>query len=147
MKTGQRSLLSPTRTKKICAALKKVTTVKTACALAGISTTTFHSWVARGESENGGPEYQEFAVSCARARAKAKQKLTNIILKAAPRDPKLACWLLERLYPAEYGLVAEQEPLQTQASFLPAPVIVNVIRNKESDAAVKLFGERPAGRT
>jgi hypothetical protein len=72
MKTGRRSLLTPALTKKICAALEKASTVTTACALAGISTTTFHSWVARGESENGEPEYREFAASCARAQRQSK---------------------------------------------------------------------------
>jgi hypothetical protein len=116
MKTGRRSLLTRALTKKICAVLEKAGTVTSACAFAGIGTSTYHSWIARGE--NGEKGYAEFSASCARARAKAKQKLTDIILKAAPRDPKLACWLLERLYPNEYGRVERDEVQGLQP---PAP--------------------------
>jgi hypothetical protein len=108
MKPGRRSLLTPALTKKICAVLEKAGTVTTACAFAGIGTTTYHTWVSRGE--NNEPEFREFAASCARARATAKQKLTDIIVAAAPKDWKAASWLLEKLYPREYGRIVSPQP-------------------------------------
>ncbi|HAK06114.1 MAG TPA: hypothetical protein DCO65_02385 [Spartobacteria bacterium] len=39
--------------------------------------------------------------------------LTNIILEGAPRDPKLACWLLEKLYPGEYGRDVRDGPVES----------------------------------
>jgi hypothetical protein len=101
MKTGRRRLLNAALTKRLCEILEKGNTVRTATAACGIAESTYFSWIQRGEA--GEPEFMEFSQACASAKATAKQMLTDIIVAAAPRDPKMACWLLEKLYPGEYG--------------------------------------------
>jgi hypothetical protein len=141
MKRGRKTLCDAALTKKVCAVLEKAQTIASACAVSGIGTTTYHSWIGRGEAGEAG--FAEFAVSCGRARAKAKQKLTDIILKAAPDDWKAAAWLLEKLYPNEYGKAWRGEPDLQPGPGEPTTVILNVQRDAESDAAAKLFGKRP----
>jgi hypothetical protein len=88
-----------------------------------------------------------FAASCARARAKAKQTLTNIILKAATVDARHAEWLLERLFPQEFGRTAERLLLGEDAK--QAQPIINVIirEGEETRRAERLAGDAlPHGR-
>jgi hypothetical protein len=92
----------------ICAVLEKAGTVRTATAACGIAESTFFDWIRRGE--NGEAGYVEFSQACARAKATAKQKLTDIIVAAAPKDWKAACWLLEKLYPGEFGRIVSPQP-------------------------------------
>jgi len=108
MKTGRRTLLSAALTKKICEILEKGNTVRTAVAACDIAESTYFSWIQKGEA--GEPQFMEFSQACARAKATAKQMLTDIIVAAAPDDWKAASWLLEKLYLREYGRDAKPEP-------------------------------------
>jgi hypothetical protein len=142
MKRGRRTLLNATLTKKICASLAAGDSIATACALSGVSKSSFFDWQRRGE--NGDEEFAEFSQSVMRARGKAKQRLVAIIVRQAPRDWKAAAWILERGFRDEYGKAWRGEPDLQPGPGEPTNVIVNVQRDAESDAAAKLFGERPA---
>ena len=103
-----RSKLTREIQRKICDLLAAGNTVVTACDDAGIGSRTFHDWIERGEAEQRGPNY-EFCRAVARARAEAKRRLTARIISAAERDWKAAAWILEKLFPGEFGANAEIE--------------------------------------
>ena len=64
--------------------------------------------MARGERE-GKVVFFQFFHSVTRARARAKINFVANIRKAAPKDWKAAAWLLERMFPTEYGRTAPRE--------------------------------------
>jgi hypothetical protein len=135
---GRKSIRSPKLERQICDLLASGNTIKTVVDAVGISERVYFEWCER---------YPHFLQATTRARGRARIKLVKVLVDASALDWRSAAWLLERGWPNEFGRTAErplQEPLQTQA---PTRVIVNVRRDRESDAAVKLFGERPADRT
>ncbi len=84
---------------------------------------------------------RKFRASIMRARGRFKARVCRSIIE--DRDWRARLELLSRIYPDEFAkteprVIVVQEPVHE-----PTPVIVNVIRDAESDAAVKLFGERP----
>ena len=139
MKTGRRTLLNGTLTKKICARLSDGCDQKTACSICGIGERTYHNWKERGR--NGEEPYASFFSAASRARDTHKARLLKIVIAAANKDARHAEWLLGKGWPREFGrdVIVAQE----QTVYEPTRVIVNVHRDAESDAAVELFGERP----
>lgn len=78
------------------------TSVRTACAAAGIAPATFYAWMSRGEA--GDPEFVEFSDAIKRARAAAVQHYLDTIHHAAKCGTwQAAAWWLERVLPYEYG--------------------------------------------
>lgn len=76
--------------------------IKSACALAGVAPSTYRRWVRRGEA--GEPLYEEFAIKARRVRASFAQELVRGIETAGKDDWRASAWLLERLFPREFGL-------------------------------------------
>lgn len=68
---------------------------ETAAAAAGIDTTTFFRWLARGRA--GEEPYAAFASKIARARAEAEAKLVRVVQRRGGAQG--AQWLLERTRP------------------------------------------------
>lgn len=75
--------------------------LKSACAVAGINASTYRRWVRRGEA--GEPLYEEFAIAARRVRALFAAELVRGIETAGKEDWRAAAWLLERLFPREFG--------------------------------------------
>jgi hypothetical protein len=140
-KRGRRSLLNPALTEKLCRLLECANSVTTTCGAVGISTSTFHSWIVRGE--NGEAEFQEFSASCARARSTAKIKLVKVLVDAAKLDWRAASWLLERQWPNEYGR-AWREPLVGEAD---KPEIGVKIVMSQTDGTEKELSFEEAAKT
>lgn len=78
--------------------LETATPVAVACGSAGLSTSTFYEWVARGEA--GDLPFVEFSNETSRARGRATQTLLTILWRGAETDWRCAAQLLRlRLRP------------------------------------------------
>ena len=94
MKRGPKSKFNLTVQRHICRSVRKCNSYKTAAQSAGISEQTLFCWLRTKPL---------FALAVYRARSVAKAKLVKVIVDAAPKDFRAACWLLERSYPGEYA--------------------------------------------
>jgi len=77
--------------------------VSAAATYAGISTTSVHEWLRRGEGRDGRPRiepYITFAREVNQAMAHAEVHALATIWRAMPRSPRWAIWWLERTNPA-----------------------------------------------
>ncbi len=136
------TLLTKPLLKRICRILAEGNSIETSSAASGVSGRTFHNWMERGERDGKGIYFQFFQ-GVTRARAEAKISLTSKIVKAAPRDWKAAAWLLERMFPQEYGRSTREDGVATKLNPIAPPNIrIHVMSDKESQ---KLLAEaRPA---
>lgn len=86
--------LTPARANRIEEAIRAGNPVKTACALAGVGTSTFYRWMHRAERAEfalalGGPYdpadevFRNFWVSVLRARAEAAEMMVDVVFSAA----------------------------------------------------------------
>lgn len=112
---GRRTKLLDTNTKDIILDyIRKGNYIKTACLAAGVSEPTFHAWVQRAESGNGGNGnkiYTEFLTELKKARSENIASHVNNIQEASkkPQNWTASAWLLERMEPADYGRRLEME--------------------------------------
>lgn len=86
----------------LCSELEQGSTIKLACARVGISERTYSRWRLLGLQDE-----EPFVVFYQRtelARAKAMDNLLEVVYNRAMTDPKVAMWLLERIYPDEFSL-------------------------------------------
>jgi hypothetical protein len=123
-KRGRRTLCTAQTTKALCDDLAHACTIKTACEAQGISVTSFHEWVRRGEA--GEEPFAQFAAAVRRARGRGKAALVRSILEHPDWRGKME--LLARVYPDEYARTAER----------PAPVDTTDADGKQIGAAVYL---------
>jgi len=87
----------------IIRSLRTGASIRLAIGLAGVSKTTFHTWMKQGESELES-DFGKFADEVKRARSQGELRLVDIIRKAAERGEwKASCWLLERIFFEQYG--------------------------------------------
>ena len=112
---GRGTKLTPETTTKIINALIGGNFINTACAYAGISTTTYFRWIQEADtgiseidtilSEDERNIRREFRDSCARARAQAEVRNVALIQTAAtdPKNWAAAGWWLERSFPDKWG--------------------------------------------
>lgn len=100
IKTGRRTVVTPERTKKLCAHLGRGVPAKTACLLAGMSYSVYMK-TRRSGRDGDSPEAIAFLQATDEARAVHEAKLIQII-NMAMSDPKVgpehAKWMLERRY-------------------------------------------------
>lgn len=68
----------------------------------GVSSSTFHRWMQRGEQQKKGP-YRLFWDACTRARARAQSKYVEVLREAAKSDWRAAAFFLERTDPEHWG--------------------------------------------
>ena len=86
----------------LCSELEQGSTIKLACARVGISERTYSRWRLLGLQDE-----EPFIIFYQRtelARAKAMDNLLDVVYNRAMTDPKVAMWLLERIYPDEFSL-------------------------------------------
>jgi hypothetical protein len=100
MKTrGRRTLLCAKLQKEICSYLSDCCTIRTACEAVGISESSFHLWVEKGEQ--GESPYKEFSEAVTRARGRAKARIVRSLLDE--KDWRARLEVLARVFPDEYG--------------------------------------------
>lgn len=114
MPGGRPLSLDPHTANAIVAILERGLPICDACEAAGIGETTFHRWMRRGKSADRKKtrtreetEFWQFWRAVNSARAKGKVQLLDVLQRAATRaeDPdwKAAAWMLERMYPKQFG--------------------------------------------
>lgn len=94
----------------IVLALAHGLTIEKAAETVGVSATTVHNWLARGEEWReadsvppGEEPFLEFLYATTRARAKAVELALGGIIEAGKEDWRAWAWFLERSFPDEYG--------------------------------------------
>jgi Homeodomain-like domain len=100
-RAGRRDSLAQGVEQQLLAALRTGATIGEAAAAAGISRSTVHRWVARGEGQDG--RFQNFAEAVAQARAEAKVGAIAAVRRAMPEDWRAAAFYLERTDPEQWG--------------------------------------------
>lgn len=107
---GRKSKLTEATQQELYNAIAGGNTHETACALAGIATSTFYEWLTKGEEAKSG-KFAHFHDVIKKAEALAEAKRIEIIRKAGEgkgdyagkADWKAAAWYLERRYPEKWG--------------------------------------------
>lgn len=106
---------------ELCEHIASPMPVKHACGMVGIDESTFYRWMREASHDDATDEQRQFRQSIAGARATASDKLKAIVLRAATGykvtkmsgsgkvveaeefDWKAAAWLMERMFPDEFG--------------------------------------------
>jgi hypothetical protein len=114
---GRNSKLTDELEKSICNILENGTSIKDACALAGIGERTFYEWVAIGNAHLNGEDharmphkivdrdrFAQFAQTATRARATMRDNVVKtMVSRARAGDMTAAMFLLERSDPENWG--------------------------------------------
>lgn len=96
--------LTPDVQDKIVSLLRAGGYVEAAAQAAGISPSTFHDWMARGERTGKADKpYRDFKAAVDQARAEAESMHLALVSRAARDDWRAAAWLLERQHPDRWG--------------------------------------------
>ena len=98
---GRPTDCTPEVVETICAELRAAMTIKTACSQAGVSVTTYHNWLHRGEA--GEEPFLGFLKAVTRAKEDGIRALAGTIRKEAVTDWRAAAWMLERRDPDEWS--------------------------------------------
>lgn len=107
---------------------------KCACGIAKLPYSTWKWWLK--QAEDGEEPYTELAFRAHAADAERKQIYFATLREAAKEDWKAAAWLLEKLYPTEYG---QRATLEHQAGMTPKEFkgaiddVITVIKANVSD--------------
>lgn len=103
-KVGRPSKLTPEVQDKIVRAISTGNWLDTACAYAGVDSSTVRRWIAKGESEDAEPVFREFCTAIKQAKAEAEIRAVALIQKAAQDGTwQASAWYLERSFPDRWG--------------------------------------------
>ena len=106
---GRRTKLTPDVHAKIVAALRAGNFITAACSGAGISESSFHRWIERGEEEQDGI-YRDFLDDVRAAEAEAEMRAVKVIQDALLDNPEMAKWWLVHRYRHWGGKGAPERP-------------------------------------
>lgn len=113
--SGRRTACTPELTKEIADLITQGLSNKDACAIVGISQTSYHNWINRAELElerlkesktrlrKREKPFIEFLEAIKKAIPDRKKELINRIARHSHQYWQAAAWLLERLHPDEFG--------------------------------------------
>jgi transposase len=99
---GRRTKLTPERRDRILQATRAGCDIEIACRAAGVGTSTYYRWKARGEQEPVGP-YRDFFMALRTAEAEAEVHAVAVIRHAMGDDWRAALAFLERRHPGRWG--------------------------------------------
>ena len=90
--------------------LSEGASIVTACDIIGISNKTYYNWKNKAEEISEAKDQKEelflhFLHVIKKARAEFKHKTLKVINRASIDSWQAAAWLLERMYPEEFGRV------------------------------------------
>lgn len=123
-RTGRPSKLTPDLMAKVLDALRAGNYIETACAYAGIGTTTYYRWMEQAEDDKADDIYREFRDAVAQARAESEVRNVALVQRAANEGTwQASAWFLERSYPRRWGRHDRHEV--TGADGGPVAVAVN----------------------
>jgi len=97
----RRTKLTPDTKEAVLKALRAGNSRRDSALYAGISETTFYSWMARGRE--GEALYSEFLEAVEKAEAQSVVRNVAIIQRAAEETWQAAAWWLERKRPDDWG--------------------------------------------
>ena len=98
---ARRTKLTPDTKEDIVKALRAGNSRRDSALYAGVSETTFYSWMARGRE--GEALYAEFLEAVEKAEAQSVVRNVAIIQRAAEETWQAAAWWLERKRPDDWG--------------------------------------------
>ena len=87
----------------LCDLLSTGQTVAHSCLQVGISVRTFNRWRNLGQDLEEEEVFQEFYFRTESARMKSVNHLLDVIYNQAQYEPKVAMWLIERIYPEQFS--------------------------------------------
>jgi transposase-like protein len=114
---GRKDKITPEVIERLTNVLSQGNYVETACAYAGVSKSSFYSWLHEAQKPGAKKKYLEFLEAIEKARAVAEMRNLQIVQQAGqgkPGDPKTgekgidpdwraSAWFLERAYPKKWG--------------------------------------------
>lgn len=86
----------------ICQNIKEHNTLKYSAQKEGITERTFWNWMSRGEEAKSG-KYFQFFQAIKKAQEEAKSDIVKEIKGHGKKNWQALAWLLERMYPKEFG--------------------------------------------
>lgn len=95
--------LTPEIQEKVVQLLTAGNYIETAALMAGITKVSVYNWLKKGRAAKGGM-YREFFNAIERAQAAAENRSVLLIGRAANDQWQAAAWMLERKFPAKWGL-------------------------------------------
>jgi transposase len=101
-KAGRPTVMQPQLVDRLCEALGNGNWREVACAWAGISSSTFRNWMAKGEAEKVG-RFRDFRRRVLEAEQSAEIRAVQLVMQAAENDARHAEWFLERKFPERWG--------------------------------------------
>ena len=122
MKYGRHLKLTDTTIEKLCRAISIGAAIKNACAFAGVSVTTYYSWLHEGEAvlerlevdpeaelSDREVKFIQFYNSLEKAQSKAAMKWLEVVDNAASENPGYALRMLKIRFPGDYDEVQKSE--------------------------------------
>lgn len=100
---GRKTKLTKDIQEKLVSAIAHGNYHEVACFLVGIGSSTFYSWMKKGEEENSKRIYRDFVEAIKKAEAIAEAQRLQVISKASHENWQAAAWYLERRYPDRWG--------------------------------------------
>ena len=123
--TGQRTQRRVLRRDAVLELVRQGCTHKVAALRAGISESTFYTWIAKGKVARSGI-YREFVNDLELAEAVAEGTLTLQMRAHAAREWRATAWMLERRFPETWKerkeIAVEQEIPEDRAACFAARV-------------------------
>lgn len=144
---GRPYKLTEARTKRVAEALASGCYREVAARAAGLSHSSFYSYMEKGEADElEGREtiFSRFRNAVLEAEAKAETEAVSIIRAAAPETWQAAAWLLERKHPDRWGrrLRMEAEATVTADVEVVHSKVVEVVPEEAQRRAVaEILGE------
>ena len=123
---GRRSKLTEERQKKIITMLKGGVFEETAARAAGVSTSTYYAWKAKGEKQVRG-KYRDFLEAVKEALAEAEAYHVMNIRTQSKKHWQASAWYLERKHPELYAKRSFEGALGKDGKPVDPPVAGKVL--------------------
>ena len=143
---GRPNMLDPITIEHVCNGIRLGLPNKDAALRAGVSPSTFYSWVRQARKPDATDEFLQFLESLDRSRSDLKAILLTRIHKASTEGQwQAATWMLARKFPKEFGQTVETK-VQHSGSIHTGPrkVTVELVRADGSTELIERNGADPA---
>ena len=142
---GRRCLLDAKRIKRICEGVEAGLTYKMSAKYAGISESTFFSWLREGRKEEGEEKYKNFVSKLEQAEIGGAVFHLQNIKEHSKKDWKPSAWILERRHNfTRYNHIQSQQESQ-EATTDPKKLLEEAIKkNREASNKALAMGSLQA---
>lgn len=135
---ARKTRLSPKMQENICALIASGVPASTACALVGISRSSYYMWLSD-------PKRKAFTESIEKAQAQFEAELSMIVMRATSDKrygPEHAKWLLERRFPERHGGKTRMSVEHTGAGGGPVKIDFAALTIEELEAIARGSGDK-----